>query len=217
MVTEDSWIDVSVPIHGGMTCWPGDPPVKIERIEDLERGDEITFSRAELGLHAGTHVDAPAHYLRGGATIDNMPKDAMIGTARVIGVQDPEIIIAEELAENDICAGEILLFRTRNSTRTGKSRFVEDFVYFSTLAAEFLANRQVRLVGIDALSVGGYRKNETIAHRVLLEAGVWIVENLDLSRVSPGAYDFLCLPLNIQGAEASPARVLLRPLSPNGH
>lgn len=210
MRTDNSWIDLSVAIETGMVCWPGDPPVKVERIEDLEKGDETTFSRVESGLHAGTHVDAPAHFLRHGASVENMPLEVMAGQGRVIGIRDPKVITAEELAENDIRTGERLLFRTANSRRREKV-FAEDFVYLSTLAAEFLANRKVSLVGIDALSVGGYRKNESAVHRVLLKAGVWLVENLDLSRALPGEYEILCLPLKITGAEAAPARVLVRP------
>jgi arylformamidase len=214
METDASWIDVTVPIQPGMVCWPGDPPVSVERIEDLEKGDETTFSRLTLGLHAGTHVDAPAHYLRDGAAIETMPPGAMIGPARVIAIRDPQVITPEELAEYDIGGGDRILFRTRNSLRPRERGFSGDFVYLSNLAARYLANRKVALAGIDALSVGGYRKNETAVHRTLLEAGVWIVENLDLSRIAAGEYQLLCLPLKIPGAEAAPARVLLSPQRP---
>ncbi len=207
-----SWIDISVPIQNGMVCWPGDPEIFIEKVEDLEAGDEATLSRIELGLHAGTHVDAPRHYLSGAESIDRMPFEAMIGPARVFEIRDPVHITVDELSGYGIRSGERILFKTRNSLRERRDRFMEDFVHLTTLAAEFLANRKVLTVGIDYLSVGGYRRNEAVVHRTLLEAGIWIVESLDLSRTLPGDYELVCLPLKIAEGEAAPARALLRPL-----
>ena len=208
-----SWIDVSVPLHSGMVHWPNDPPIRIERIRDLERGDPCTLSALSMGSHTGTHMDAPLHFIRGGRGLDEMPLSAVIGPARVIAIRDPDSITPDELRAHRICRGERILFKTRNSARCWTADgFVEDFVYLSTAAAELLAERRVRTVGIDYLSVGGYReKNGVAVHRTLLGAGIWIIEGLNLSQVRPGVYELLCLPLKIERSDGAPARAVLRP------
>lgn len=194
-----------------MVHWPGDPPFHIERAEDQEKGDTATVSRMTLGAHTGTHMDAPLHFIRNGVTIDRMPLDATVGRARVIGIQDPKSIKRAELAGKMIAAGERILFKTSNSDRAWTSdRFDEDFVFISRDAAQYLAALGVLCVGVDYLSVGGFREDGPETHRALLEAGVWIIEGLNLSGVEPGEYEMACLPLKLMGAEGAPARAILR-------
>lgn len=205
------WIDVSVGLYNGMPHWPGNPPVKIERTQDIERGGHSNVSTLSMGSHAGTHVDAPAHFLKGGIGIDRMPFSATNGPARVIAIRDREVIGPEELRRHRIRRGERVLFKTANSARCWSKRsFVKDFVYLSTEAGEFLARRGIRAVGVDYLSVGGWRKNGGEVHRVLLRAGIWIIEGLDLSRVRPGRFQLACLAIKITGGDGAPARALLR-------
>ncbi|UCG84252.1 MAG: cyclase family protein, partial [Dehalococcoidia bacterium] len=110
--------------------------------------------------------------------------------------------------------GERILFKTRNSSRVWKTPgFVEDFVFVSKEGAQFLAQRGVGLIGVDYLSVGGYKRNGHETHITLLEKGVWIIEGLDLSQVVPGKYDLICLPMKIDRGEGAPARAVLRPVS----
>jgi arylformamidase len=206
------WIDVSVRLKTGMVNWPGDPSVRISHALEMERGDPCTVSLLELGAHTGTHMDAPAHFVRGGIGIDQMPLDTAIGSARVIAIQDPESIKPEELRRHRLRRGERILFKTGNSARCwDKDSFVEDFVYISAAAAQYLAERQVRLVGIDYLSVGGFRADGMETHQALLQAGIWIIEGLNLSGVQPGRVQLVCLPLKIAGADGAPCRAILRP------
>ena len=207
-----SWMDISVPIYSGMVHWPGDPAVRIDRVQDLARGDVANVSRLEMGAHTGTHMDAPRHFLADGVGLDEMPLDATIGTARVIRIEHPQVLLPAELAGHDLQAGERVLFRTRNSERCwSNDQFVEDFVYISAAAAEFLVQRRVRTVGIDYLSVGGYAHDGVATHQILLGAGIWLIEGLNLAAVKPGAYDLVCLPLRVRGADGAPARAALRP------
>lgn len=207
----DGWIDVTVSMHNGMVTWPGDPSFHIERAEDQEKGDQATVSRMTLGVHTGTHMDAPLHYIPNGRSIETMPLDATVGEARVIAIRDRESVKRAELIPHAIGAGQRILFRTANSERAWMSTsFVEDFVYISLDAARYLAECGVRTVGVDYLSVGGFRKDGPETHEALLSAGVWIIEGLDLRAVEPGEYDFVCLPLKLVGAEGSPARAILR-------
>jgi arylformamidase len=204
------WRDVSMPIRSNMLRWPGDPAVRVEPLRDLEH-DAWTVSALSLGTHSGTHLDAPRHASPTGAAIDEMPVEVAVGTARVIGVQNPRAITAEELAQHGIRPGERLLMRTANSNRALLTRrFVKHFVALTPGAAEFLAARRIRLIGIDYLSVSAFGATAHAVHRRLLDAGIWILEGLDLTLVRPGNYELICLPLRIAGAAGAPARALLR-------
>jgi arylformamidase len=206
------WIDISVPLYTGMVHWPDNPPVRIERMQDLSRGDAANVSKIELGAHTGTHMDAPRHFLQDGAGLDEMPLDASIGMVRVINIEHPQAILPAELELHNLQARERVLFRTRNSERCWKDdRFVEDFVYISAAAAQYLVQRQVRTIGIDYLSVGGYVYDGVETHQILLSAGIWLIEGLNLSAVKPGTYELVCLPLRVAGADGAPARAILRP------
>jgi arylformamidase len=208
-----TWIDVSVTLRTGMVNWPGDPPARISHALDMERGDPCTVSLLEMGAHTGTHMDAPAHFVRGGIGIDSMPLDAAIGSARVIPIRDRKSIKPDELVQHVIRRGERVLFKTHNSDHCWDTdSFVEDFVYLSATAAQYLAERQVRLVGVDYLSVGGFRADGVESHQALLKAGIWIIEGLNLKRVRPGRVQLVCLPVKIAGGDGAPARALVRPM-----
>ena len=207
------WIDISVPLKDAMVHWPGDPPVSIKRMKDIEQGDTANVSVISMGVHSGTHMDAPIHFIQEGKGIDYVPLDTAVGRARVIEIRDPGSIKPEELARHRIRRGERILFKTVNSSHVWQNDdFVEDFVFISDDAADFLVNRGVRLVGIDYLSVGGFKDGGSYVHNTLLGGGIWIVEGLNLSDITPGKYDLICLPLRIIGGDGSPARAILRPL-----
>lgn len=205
------WIDVSVPLKSGMVHWPDNPPVVIERMLDINHGDTANVSKMSLGAHTGTHMDAPVHFLPHGIGIDQMPLTAAMGRARVIEIGDPESIKPVELVAHAIQRGERILFKTLNSQRCWHTNdFVKDFVYISHEAAQYLATVGIQTVGVDYLSVGGFKVDGPETHRALLEAGIWIIEGLDLAQAHPGIYDLVCLPLRIVGGDGAPARAILR-------
>jgi arylformamidase len=211
----DGWIDISVPISDGMLHWPDNPPVSLRRVLAIERGDGANVSALSLGVHTGTHIDAPVHFLRDGADVRALDPAVAIGRARVLEIADPVSVKRVELEAVRPQPGERLLLRTQNSARNWhEDAFREDFVYVSADAARYLVDCGVALVGVDYLSVGGFRRDGEATHRSLLEAGVVIVEGLDLTRVTPGNYTLLCLPLPLAGSDGAPARALLRPMPP---
>lgn len=213
------WIDISMPLREGMVHWPGDPVPRIRRVLDMERGDPINLTHLEMSAHTGTHMDAPRHFRKDGAAIDAMPPDAGVGPARVVAVRDPEAIRPAELAPLDIRPGERLLFRTANSGVSWiDAPFRERFVHLTAEAGEFLVERGAHLVGVDYLSVDAFEAADSPVHHALLAAGIWIVEGLDLSRVAPGRYELICLPLKIEGGDGAPVRAVLRsmPGGPEG-
>ena len=203
--------DISLPISEALVVWPGDPAVSITQTAHIDRGDAATVSRLELGAHTGTHVDAPAHFVQGGAGVESMDLSALVGLALVAEAKEVDILTADVLAELAIPLGtERVLLRTRNSelwTRD-KQTFYTDFVAISEDGARWLVERGIRLIGIDYLSVAPY-VSPAPTHRLLLDAGVVLVEGLDLSSVRPGMYQLVCLPLNIVGIDGAPARAIL--------
>ncbi len=207
-------LDISVPLRSGMVHWPGDPPVRIRRVKQIGRGSSSNLFLLSMGSHTGTHMDAPGHFLRSGRTIDQLPLPSVIGPARVIAIRHPRWIGVEELRPHRIQRGQRILFKTRNSSRCWKGNsFIKEFVHISEEAARFLAVRGIRCVGVDYLSVGGYKRDGALVHRILLGAGVWIIEGLNLSRVKAGRYELICLPLKIRRGDGAPARAILRLLS----
>ena len=207
--------DISVPLRSGMVHWPDNPPIDIERVMDMNRGDVCNVSKMSLGVHTGTHMDAPIHFLANGIGIDQMPLTAAMGRARVIEIGDPVSIKPGELVAHPIQRGERILFKTLNSPRCWQTDdFVEDFVYLSHEAAQYLATIGAQTVGVDYLSVGGAQIDGPQTHQALLEAGIWIIEGLNLAQAQPGDYELICLPLRIVGGDGAPARAMLRRVGP---
>lgn len=206
------WIDVSVGITPQTVHWPGDQDVSLTHPSSMDAGDACNLTSIAMNAHTGTHMDAPYHFVNDGARMDQLPLNAVIGRARVIEIDDPVAIRAVALRPHRLKKGERILFKTRNSARCWpQAHFVEDFVYISRGAAEYLAECCVRTVGIDYLSVGGFRQDGLETHQALLSAGIWVIEGLDLSAVSPGDYKLICLPLKLVGVEGAPARAALKP------
>jgi arylformamidase len=214
----NNWIDISVPLRNGMVAWPGDAPFEITPMLEIAKDDQCNLSQISTSAHIGTHMDAPRHYLAGAVGIEAMPIAASIGRARVIEIQDPEAIRTPELEPHRLAKGERVLFKTRNSAHCWKTdRFQEQYVYIPPMTARYLAERGVQTVGVDYLSVGGFQmggleNGGAETHRILLQAGIWIIEGLNLEHVEAGAYELICLPLRIIGGDGAPARAVLRKL-----
>lgn len=207
----NKWIDISVTIRSGMVHWPQDPAVHIKRTKNMDAGDKDNVSFIKMGSHTGTHMDAPLHFIKKEKGLDKMPLDAAIGPARVLGIRDKHRIGVKELKTYSIKSGERIIFETRNSSYWKRSGFRKDFVYIPSDAAVYLASLGVRVVGVDYLSVGGYHKGGAQTHKILLKAGIWIIEGLNLYGVKPGDYELICLPLKILNSDGAPARAIIRP------
>ena len=211
-MSNNKWIDVTLPLKSDMMHWPGDPPVFIERVRDIDKGDTVNLSKITMGVHSGTHVDAPVHFIKDAKGVHKLLFDSLIGHARVIEITADDTIKEKEISKYKIKKYERILFKTKNSTDKllHKDIFTEDFVYMDEDAANFLVSRGIKAVGVDYLSVGGYKKNGPDVHRILLGAGIIIIEGLDLTGVSPGNYNMICLPMKIMDSDGAPARVILK-------
>jgi arylformamidase len=196
-------IDISLPVRPGMVLYPGDPTVTLERVASLANGDVANISRLAFGVHTGTHVDAPVHFIDGAPGAEALPLDVLVGPASVLDLTAAEHLDASAFDGIDL-APRILL-KTSNSDLWSRDSFADDSLALTEDAARLLVDAGVRLVGIDYLSIG-----DEAAHNVLLAAGVVPVEGLDLRGVEPGEYELICAPLKLVGSDGAPARVLLR-------
>ena len=197
--------DISVPIRPGMPIYDGNPGVELERVQAIADGDSANVSGLSLGVHTGTHVDAPLHFIDGAPGAEGIPLDALYGSAVVVDATGVEALGGAELEGLGIPEGaERVLLKTRNSELWNQDAFTRDFVRLDGSGARFVLGRGIRTIGIDYLSIG-----DREAHRELLGAGVVPVEGLDLRSVEPGEYTFICLPLDVVGSDGAPARAIL--------
>jgi arylformamidase len=198
--------DISVPIREQMPIYAGNPEVTLSRVQSIADGASANVSRLELGVHTGTHVDAPLHHFDGGPGAKSVALKSLVGPAVVVDATAAREALDEDtVSALDIPAGaERVLFKTRNSSLWERPDFTRDFVRLDGGGARYLVERGVRLVGIDYLSVG-----DVDAHQVLLGAGVVPLEGLDLRGIEPGEYRLICLPLRLENADGAPARAIL--------
>ena len=212
------YVDISVPlVPGRVPLYPGDTELEVRREQDRAQGDPATVSSLTCSMHCGTHVDAPVHFLDGQPGVDAVPVETLIGPAWVADARGVRGAIDRAALDGIDIPDDAtrVLFRTTNSALWDDPAFVEDFVAVAPDAAAALAERGVRLVGIDYLSIAPY-EDPAPTHEALLGAGVTILETLDLRAVEPGWWHLTCLPLRIPGADGAPARAVLSPLPSSG-
>ena len=214
----NGWIDVTATLDPATTpVYEGDAPMKFEFLKDMRKGDILTLSAYSLGAHSGTHIDAPMHFVLGGASIDRVSLEPLIGPARVIDIPDGvQAIDAAELDRHEWRGAPRVIFRTRSSLRgwMQSSTFHRDFAYIAPDAAQLLADAGVQLVGIDYISAEQFGAPAPRTHRILLGKGIPIVEGLALEGVGAGDYDLIVLPIKVGGHEGAPARAILRKRTP---
>ena len=199
-------IDITVPIRDGMFVYDGDPTVTLTRVKSIEDGQVANISRLDFGVHSGTHVDAPLHFIDGAPAAEQLPLEPLIGPVHVVDASSvPDDMDREALEGLELPDGaERILFKTPNSRLWEKDEFSHEFAHLTGSGAQLLLERGVKLVGLDYLSVG-----DPDAHRLLLGAGVVAMEGLDLRNVEPGEYRLVALPLKIVGSDGAPTRAVL--------
>jgi arylformamidase len=214
----NGWIDATATLDPATTpVYEGDAPMKFDFLHEMRKGEGFTLSAYSMGAHSGTHIDAPMHFVRDGASIDRVQLEPLIGPARVIDIPDSvQSINAAELNRHDWKDSPRVLFRTRSSLRgwMTSSTFHRDFAYIAPDAAQLLADAGVQLVGIDYISAEQFGAPAPLTHRILLGKGIPIVEGMALESVAAGNYDLIVLPIKVGGHEGAPARAVLRKRAP---
>jgi arylformamidase len=207
-------IDVTLALRSDMPTWPGEPGPRITPHSQIAEGKPANVSILTFANHTGTHVDPPLHMLADGYGVDELPLEALLGPARVIGYESAAHISGQWLDRQRIPRTVTrFVFRTLNSDlwRAPNREFRKDFVALDETAGQWLADHGAVLVGVDYLSVepfGSSPKGHPV-HKTLLRRGAVIIEGLDLHQVEPGDYEIVCLPLKVLRGDGAPARVVL--------
>jgi len=202
--------DLSLPVSAATVTWRGDPLVRLEPRRRIAQGDACNVSELRMGSHTGTHVDPPYHFVEDGVKVDALPLDVLMGRAWVCDLGSVRQVDAGDLQSRVPPGTTRLLLKTANSAlwhREGQG-FTEDFVDLTPEAARWVVAQGVRLLGVDYLSVERPGPAGNPVHRTLLEAGVIIVEGLDLACLTDGWYNVYCLPLKLAGGDGAPARAV---------
>ncbi len=202
-------IDISRKIYPKMTVWPGDGGPDITSDALIEKGDVCNLSSIRMGVHTGTHVDAPLHFIDGGKDIGSLDISRFIGYVKVFEIKDKKSISVENIKDLDINKGDAIFFKTQNSQIPEEDEFNTDYVYFDKTAAELLVEIGIKTIGIDYFSVDGYGLGEHPVHMFLLSHEIGVIEGLCLKDVDEGRYLYSCLPLRIEGVDGSPVRAVL--------
>jgi kynurenine formamidase len=202
-------VDLSLTIDSTMRGVELFPEKRLDR-------DGWNATRLSLYSHCGTHMDAPAHFLPGGAGLEKQELTACIGPAQVIDLTpiEPRSLVTPNhlaAAADDIITGSRLLLRTDWYHRYGTAAYRDELPRISIELAEWLVARKVILLGVEPPSVADVNNiaELTAVHRVLMSGGVTIVEGLaHLDQLTSQVVDFVALPLKIAGGDGSPIRAV---------
>jgi arylformamidase len=207
--------DISRPLFNGLAPWPGDTAFRFQLKWKMAEGASVNVGAVEMGVHNGTHADAPFHFAANGSPIDNMPLDTYIGDAVVVDLTTRlgtdnlgEIAVTHlESSVGALAAAPRLLLKS--GIWTDPAIFPKRIPVIARGVAAWLGERKVKLLGLDVPSVDPIDSKTLDNHHALAAAGIAIVESLDLSAVEAGTYHFSALPLRINGGDAAPVRAIL--------
>ena len=201
--------DISHTIRANMAVWPGDTPFSRTLTAKMDEGDAYNSSAITLSLHAGTHLDAPGHYLPGACPVDQLDLSVLVGPAELVTVQPGA---GSRMTARDLekcLAGRPRRLLIRANPPTDLAEFPYSFVSLTAEAAEAIVAAGVELLGVDSPSVDPFGSPSLPVHQVLGKRGVIIVENLCFQDIPDGRYTFAALPLKIEGGDGSPVRAVL--------
>ncbi len=207
--------DITVPFSPGLPLWPGDPAPVVTVMKSMEGGYRCNVTRIDTGVHFGSHLDAPCHFIEGAKGVDALDLDVLVGECIVAYIPDAIDITPDHLKALDLPDGVTrLLLKTRNSDfwNMPEHEFRKDYSALTADSAKWVADRGIRLIGIDYLSIQLFADEVSTTHHVLLGNEIIVVEGLDLRAVEPGAWRLTCLPMKIKGADGAPVRAILEEL-----
>ena len=201
------WIDITQTLTNDIAHWPEDTPFNFEVPVTKKDTGSVNIGKVTTSTHIGTHIDAPFHFDDRGETVEALDINRYIGEATIIEVYDQAQITEALLFEHDI-KGTILLVKTQQSYETGV--FPEEVPVLSEEAVNYISSIGIKLFGIDVQSVDNIDSKDLKIHHTLYENDIMIIENVVLEEAPGGYYDFIALPLKIEGADGSLVRAAVR-------
>ncbi|MGE5581824.1 MAG: cyclase family protein [Bacillota bacterium] len=201
--------DLTLELSPELLVYPGDPAVEIKELLSIERGDIVNLSAITTCLHAGTHIDAPRHFLAGGATVPELSLEHFIGKAKIFAIEGKDAVEVDDLQKFDIKRNDRVLLKTKNSALLSRPEFTRDYTYLSPEAAIYLADLGIQTLGFDYLTIDKFDGQDFGAHYALLRKNIAIIEGLNLRGIEPGEYQLIAMPLKVKGGNGSPVRAVL--------
>lgn len=207
------WIDLTHPLDAGSPVWPGDPAPEFYETASLNKNGYLV-QVVRLSNHTGTHLDAPSHAVEGGATLDRIPLETLIGKAVVLDFTDrgrKDLIRRADLeaVQHRVGAGARVLVKTGWDRHVNTPAFFQDYPCFTLEAAKYLVSRKIILLGMDVPSPSPVEDPDQAIHKTLLSAGVVLLEALkDLTLLRGEECDLIALPPCFKGLSGSPCRVV---------
>lgn len=206
------FIDISYPYIANMAIYPNNPDYEKRKYRSIDEGDSCNISLITMGTHTGTHIDVPSHVYSNGKTIDQFSLDTFVGLARVFAFDGKESIGKSDFNNKTVNKNDIILLRTDNSRKCTVGEVLDRYVTLTYEAAELLAEKEIKMIGIDYLTIERPRNTRITGksiHKIFLDKEIPILEGVNLSSVKEGIYHIYCFPLNIYGADGSPVRAVL--------
>jgi arylformamidase len=201
--------DISVEVRVGTPEWPGDAPFECGWTARIADGASVNLSHVGGSPHVGTHADAPLHVHDGWQASETLPLEAFLGTAFVMDVSGaPAGPLSIDPDDARLAGVKRLLLRTMRCIADGS--FPAEWPVLDSRTAATLAERGLRLFGIDSPSVDARHSTRLEVHHALFAGGAFVLENLDLREVSEGSYELIALPQRLVGLDAAPVRAVLR-------
>ncbi|RXT13487.1 arylformamidase [Ammoniphilus sp. CFH 90114] len=201
-------LDISQRLHSDVPVWPGDTPFTFQLTWTKEQSGSVNVGQINMSTHTGTHIDAPFHFDSHGAKVIDLDLDLYVGPAKLIHISQKESIGAAELASFDLEGVKRLLIRT--DSWEDPTRFPTEFTFLRPDIGPFLAEKGIRLIGLDVPSVDPMTSKELGAHHALLKNQIHILEGAVLRGIDEGNYELIALPLPLEEADGSPVRAVLR-------
>lgn len=174
--------------------YPGDPAPKREILSEIEKGEVCNLTAFSMCAHNGTHMDAPYHFFKDGDTVEKIPLDVCIGAC----------FVAEHEGEIKQKDAEAILLKAEHKKRI----LIKGNAVVTADAARVFKNSGVRLVGNESQTVGPEDAPMEV-HKILLGAGVVLLEGVCLDEVAEGTYFLHALPMKLEGADGAPCRATL--------
>lgn len=207
-VGQEKYYDLTAPISENTVVFPGDPTYKSEDVCTISHDSQFQLCHLHLGNHTGTHIDFPAHVIKGGKTSSDYTINDLIGSGLIIDVPIASSSITKDfVSKQPIRANDFVFFKTANNAISKQDKFTHNYVYIEPEAAQELLTKGVKIVGIDYISVDQYEAEDLPVHKSLLSNDVLIVEGLELNNAPIGRCKIFIMPLNIPNMDGLPARV----------
>jgi arylformamidase len=204
-------IDISRRLENGMPVWPGDTSFKYEVSWSKAESGSVNVGSLSMSTHTGTHVDAPFHFDDNGKRIIELDLNLYIGPVRVLDMSEKDSIGAKDLSDINLEGFKRVIFKTSSWKNTNE--FPESIPYIEADLGPFLAEKGIKLIGVDVPSVDPIDSKDLHAHHSLNKNGIHILESVLLDKVEPGDYELIALPLALAQGDGSPVRAVLRSLS----